>query len=73
MPEGLYVEDLAGLLASGCGNTDCNTVAEWLHAECHMEAGLDLRFVDGAMEVYCNVCKQPVVKLVLAKKPKSGG
>lgn len=77
MSNGIYAEELAGMLATGCGNPDCEnsdcTVAKWLHAKCHMEAGLDIKFVDGALEVYCNVCKQLVVSLILAKKPESGG
>lgn len=73
MPDGIYAEELAGMLACGCGNPDCNAVAEWLHARCHREAGLDLRFMDGIIEIYCHVCKKPVAAIVVAKKPNSGG
>lgn len=73
MLDGVYAEELAGMLACGCGNPGCNERAEWLIPKCHKDGGLALRFMDGLIEVYCHVCKQPVVALVIAKKPEGGG
>ena len=73
MSDGLYAEELAGMLACGCGKPDCNAVAEWLHSKCHPHEGLDIRFLDGVVEMYCHVCKETVAAIVVAKKPEGGG
>ena len=68
--DAVTADELAGMLACGCGKSDCNKVAEWLHAKCHIEAGLDVKFADGAIELYCHTCKTLGRGLIFLKKKK---
>ena len=72
-PKGLYLEEIASKLACGCGEPDCKNVAEWLHQRCHPREGLDARFIDGVMALYCHVCKEHVVNIMVASIAIGGG
>lgn len=69
----LYLEELAAIFACGCNSDECNHVAEWFHAKCHQEAGLDIKLADGNLELYCNKCKEYVCSVALAKRGEKGG
>jgi len=62
----LCKEELDAAMQCGCGEPGCTAKAEYLHAACHMESGLEVRYVDGIMEIRCNECKKPVVAVAIA-------
>jgi len=67
MARKVYKEELEKIFAQGCGVPGCTCVPEWLNAGCHTGSGVDVRYVDGAIEIICHICKEPVITLAIAK------
>ena len=63
----VYLEELTSLMKCGCSQPGCTKKAEFLHARCHPESGLEVRFTDDYLELRCNKCKEFIIKIAIAK------
>lgn len=63
-------EGLDRVAEKGCDAPDCcsKTGPFFLHAVCHVEAGMELSYVPGSgmLTVKCRACKRPICEIEVA-------
>ncbi len=66
----LYREDLdaVGCGSPGCDHKDHQDGAIFLHAACHMGAGVEAEYKNGEVTIRCNECKGHVTTIAVANK-----